>query len=112
VCYGHGGACRARFNGKVVVPELAINATEAPVGPDGSPRYLVGGERPLVLPRLFNDGTKPATKLPASPAGRDPDTDTEGGRDLFLVAALPRQWAGARCPAASCIWTALTADGG
>ena len=98
-------------DGEAVVSELATNAIQASIGPDGNPRYLDGGQMPLVLLRLFSDGITLLVEVwdqaPGVPFVGEASVDAESGRGLFLVVALARQWGWNKVPGGKCVWAAL-----
>jgi hypothetical protein len=100
-------------DGEAVVSELAANAIEASVGPDGNPRYLDGGQMPLVTLRLFSDGITLLVEVhdqaPGQPLLLNADA-AERGRGLTLVHALTRgQWGWHWTPGGKVVWAALSA---
>ena len=78
---------------ELLVSELTTNSVQAMAGHDG---------QPAVRLRLFSDNARvrievwdadPRPPAPKDPAGDGmPDLEAEGGRGLFLVAALSTRW--------------------
>jgi anti-sigma regulatory factor (Ser/Thr protein kinase) len=78
---------------ELLVSELTTNAVQAMAGQDGQPAIRL---------RLLSDNTRVRIEVwdadPRPPAPKDPgadgmpDLDAEGGRGLFLVAALSARW--------------------
>jgi anti-sigma regulatory factor (Ser/Thr protein kinase) len=101
-------------DGQEVVSELATNAINASMGPDGNPRYIGGGRMPTVALRLSSDGIRLLVEvhdeIPSRrPVLTDAGTDAEGGRGLTIVDALSADWGWYPMPGGKCVWAVLFA---
>jgi anti-sigma regulatory factor (Ser/Thr protein kinase) len=95
---------------ELLVSELTTNAVQAMAGQD---------DQPAIRLRLLSDNARVRIEVwdsdPRSPAPKDPaadgipDLEAEGGRGLFLVAALSTRWAWipTQDPAGKAVWCEL-----
>jgi len=96
---------------ELLVSELVTNAVKAMAGRDDQPRvYLrLSGDNARVLIEVWDADPRP----PEDPrADGLPDLDAEGGRGLFLVAALSARWNWqlTQQPAGKVVWCELADD--
>jgi anti-sigma regulatory factor (Ser/Thr protein kinase) len=99
-------------DGQEVVSELATNAVNASVRPDGNPRYIGGWRMPTVTLRLSSDGIRLLVEVNDEVPGRRPaladaGTDAESGRGLTIVDALSADWGWHPVPGGKCVWAVL-----
>lgn len=101
-------------DGQEVVSELATNAVNASMGPDGNPRYIDGWRMPVVRLRLSSDGIRLLIEVHDEVPGRRPvptdaGTDALSGRGLAIVDALSARWGWHPVPGGKCCWAVLFA---
>ncbi len=98
---------------ELLVSELVTNAVKAMAGREDQPpvRLRLSGDYARVLIEVWD--ADPRSPAPEDP-GADglPDLEAEGGRGLFLVAALSSRWNWhlTRQPAGKVVWCALEDD--
>ena len=99
-------------DGELLVSELVTNAVKATAGRDeATVRLRLSGDSALVLIEVWDAD-------PRAPAPKDlgehgtPDPQEEGGRGLFLVAALSARWDWypTREPAGKVVWCEIEAS--
>jgi len=102
-------------DGELVVSELATNAVNASMGPDGNPRYIDGWRMPVVTLRLLSDGVQLLAEVhdqaPGRPVLTGVDGDAVSGRGLGIVDALSARWGWHPVPGGKCCWALLRKDG-
>lgn len=98
---------------ELLVSEIVTNAVQATAGHDGQPavHFRLLGDHARVRIEVWDADPRPPTPKDVEVDGV-PDLEAEGGRGLFLVAALSTRWGWipTQGPAGKVVWCELDAE--